>query len=107
MKALKIFGWVLVGIAGICVGGLVLGIGVQLLWNWLMPALFGLPEITYWQAVGLFVLCHLMLGSHGARYERHGKPKQGQPGHELRQRVISSLEKSEEDAHEAPAEGTA
>lgn len=25
-------------------------------WNWLMPLLFGLPTITFWQAFGLRVL---------------------------------------------------
>src|SRR5215472_10389985 len=32
------------------------------LWNWLMPALFHLPLITYWQAFGLMVLSRLLLG---------------------------------------------
>ena len=34
------------------------------LWNWLMPAIFGLPVITFWQAVGLLVLSHLLFKSH-------------------------------------------
>ena len=34
--------------------GLVLG--VRELWNWLMPDIFGLRTITYWQALGLMVL---------------------------------------------------
>jgi hypothetical protein len=25
----------------------------MLLWNWLMPTIFGLPNITFWQACGL------------------------------------------------------
>jgi hypothetical protein len=29
------------------------GILVYLLWNWLMPVIFGLPVITFWQAIGL------------------------------------------------------
>lgn len=29
---------------------------VSLLWNWLMPYLFKLPTIDYWQALGLVVL---------------------------------------------------
>jgi hypothetical protein len=33
------------------------------LWNWLMPALFGLKMVTFWQAVGLLVLARLLLGS--------------------------------------------
>ena len=30
---------------------------VYWLWNWLMPIIFGLKEITFWQAWGLNVLC--------------------------------------------------
>ena len=42
--------------------GLVLVLGALVpaicmwLWNWLIPDLFGLPIITYWQALGLMVL---------------------------------------------------
>ena len=34
------------------------GIGaiVMLLWNWLMPVIFGLPALSLWQALGLLVL---------------------------------------------------
>jgi hypothetical protein len=37
-----------------------LGYPVMLLWNWLMPQLFGLSEITFWQAIGLNVLCTIL-----------------------------------------------
>ena len=32
------------------------------LWNWLMPALFHLPMITFWQGLGLLVLSWLFFG---------------------------------------------
>ena len=35
---------------------------VMLLWNWLMPDVFGLTAISYWQALGLYVLCKLLFG---------------------------------------------
>lgn len=36
------------------------------LWNWLMPELFGLGVITFWQAVGLIILSKLFFGfGHG------------------------------------------
>ena len=38
------------------------------LWNWLMPALFGLRTITFAQAVGLLVLSKILLGG----FHRHG-----------------------------------
>ncbi len=37
-----------------------LGYPLMLLWNWLMPEIFGLPEITFWQAIGLNILCTIM-----------------------------------------------
>jgi hypothetical protein len=32
------------------------------LWNWLMPVLFGLRVIGFWQALGLLILSKLLLG---------------------------------------------
>jgi hypothetical protein len=32
------------------------------LWNWLMPVVFGLPSITFWQAIGLLVLSKILFG---------------------------------------------
>jgi hypothetical protein len=40
---------------------------VMRLWNWLLPALFGWRQITFWQAVGLLALCRILFGSHGFR----------------------------------------
>ncbi len=37
-----------------------LGDPVMLLWNWLMPELFGLSEVTFWQAIGLNILCTIL-----------------------------------------------
>ena len=38
---------------------------VMLLWNWLIPVIFGLKAITYFQALGLFLLSRILLGSFG------------------------------------------
>jgi len=48
---------------------------VQHLWNWLMPTVFGLHMITYWQALGLLGLSWLLFG--GPRM----LPGQGRGGH--------------------------
>lgn len=40
--------------------GLLMSLPVMLLWDWLMPTLFGLPEITWFQAWGLMILCSLL-----------------------------------------------
>jgi MFS family permease len=41
---------------------------VKLLWNWLLPPLFGWREVTFWQALGLLALCRILFGGFG----RHG-----------------------------------
>ena len=38
---------------------------VELLWNWLMPPLFGWRSITFWQAWGLLALCRILFGGFG------------------------------------------
>ena len=38
---------------------------VRLLWNWLLPPLFGLREITFWQALGLLALSRILVGGFG------------------------------------------
>lgn len=44
----------------------VFGFVVMSLWNWLVPALFGLRAIGYWQALGLVVLSRILFGGRGA-----------------------------------------
>jgi Ca2+/H+ antiporter, TMEM165/GDT1 family len=47
----------------------VFGFVVMSLWNWLMPIIFGLHPIHFWQAVGLLILSKILFGGfHG----RHG-----------------------------------
>ena len=41
---------------------LVLAWPFQLLWNWLVPAIFGLGNITFFQAFGLKLLLALVFG---------------------------------------------
>jgi hypothetical protein len=38
---------------------------VMSLWNWLMPAVFGLRAITFWQALGLLVFSRILFGRFG------------------------------------------
>ena len=38
------------------------GQAVLQLWNWLMPELFGLPPLRFWQAVGLMALSWILFG---------------------------------------------
>lgn len=36
--------------------GLFVAVPIMLLWNWLLPELFGVPEINFWQALGIYLL---------------------------------------------------
>ncbi|MDC9723237.1 MAG: hypothetical protein PSN34_10790 [Urechidicola sp.] len=60
-----IAGWVILGVIGIAGLAILFGFVIMWLWNWLMPELFGLAELTYWQAVGIFILSKILLGSCG------------------------------------------
>jgi Ca2+/H+ antiporter, TMEM165/GDT1 family len=46
----------------VIVGIVVFGQIVMLLWNALMPVVFHLPLITFWQALGLLVLSKILFG---------------------------------------------
>jgi hypothetical protein len=99
----KVTGWVLIGLVGIAAIGFGLGFVVMLLWNWLMPAIFDLPELGYWQAVGLTILCHLLFKSH--MHHRHRDEKHPKHIHDFRSRVRSMIhpERDETPAGDAPA----
>jgi len=61
IAAMIIFGGAaIVGLA------ILFGFVIMWLWNWLMPDLFGLTTITYWQGVGLFILAKILIGGCGS-----------------------------------------
>ena len=92
----KSFGIVLILV--IVVAGF--GQAVLQLWNWLMPAIFGLPVITFWQALGLLGLSWILfgglrgLGFHDVRMRRHSKDRFGRMTFEERASLRKSLEAS-------------
>src|SRR5262245_8346440 len=43
----------------------VLSAVVMGLWNWLMPTLFGVRVITFWQALGVLVFSRILFGRFG------------------------------------------
>ncbi len=55
----RIFGLVMVVV--IFVAGF--GTAVHQLWNAFVPVVFGLPALSYWQALGLLCLCTILFGS--------------------------------------------
>ena len=48
---------------------------IMLLWNALIPSIFGLATINFWQALGLFVLSRILFGGFGPF--GHGKMMMG------------------------------
>ena len=63
----KLFWMVPAAILGMAVFVFIGGEIVMRLWNWLVPMLFGLRQITFWQAIGILALCRILFGSHGFR----------------------------------------
>lgn len=54
-------------IFGLAVGiALLMALPVMLLWNALIPAIFGLTTISFWQALGLSLLCSLLFKSYSS-----------------------------------------
>jgi hypothetical protein len=56
---------------------------VMLLWNAIVPPVFGIAGVDFWQALGLFVLCRILFGSfsgaiggvrHGMGFHLHQNP---------------------------------
>ena len=54
-----------VALVGMAVFAFIGGQIVKLLWNWLVPSLFGLSALTFWQALGLLALCRILFGGSG------------------------------------------
>ena len=65
-KALKISVLILLAISAF-------GYVTMYLWNWLMPAIFGLRTITFVQALGLVILSKVLFGG----FHRHGGGRRG------------------------------
>ncbi len=79
VMGLRIAGFVVAGVVGVGIFALAFGWLVMILWNWIMPAIFSLPVIGYWQAFGIVILAKLILGGIGAG--RHWGPGHRAPGH--------------------------
>jgi hypothetical protein len=86
--------WIVLGplamlgfLAFVALGGVI----VQLLWNWLLPPLFGWHELGFWQALGMLALCRILFGGFGL----HGSGRagvRGRIGERVRERVAERME---------------
>ena len=75
--------WIIKGILFVLAAATVMSMAVMYLWNWLVPVLFAGPVITFWQALGLLVLCRILFrGFFGMRGGHRGGPM----GHHWRKR---------------------
>lgn len=52
--------FILTTIVGLFIVAAIVSLPVMLLWDWLMPSIFGLREITWFEAWGLNFLCGLL-----------------------------------------------
>ena|ERR1051325_9413889 len=74
-RTMRIILMIPIGIAAVIIFTFIGGTAVQLLWNWLLPPLFGWKELSFWQALGMLALCRILFGGVGGRggRRRYGK----------------------------------
>jgi len=70
VKGVKIFFFMVFAIIGSA-------FAVMLLWNWLIPVIFGLAVINFWQALGLLTLSKILFGFGGKRGGWGGHKRSG------------------------------
>jgi hypothetical protein len=54
----------LAALAAVLVSFLVFVLVFRWIWNRTVPAVFGLKQITFWQAVGILILASILTGGH-------------------------------------------
>ncbi len=70
---LRVIAAVITGIVAAAAVSLIAAVFVMLLWNWVMPEMFGLGVIGYWKAFGLTLLAKLLIGG----FAKHFPPPPG------------------------------
>ncbi len=60
---IKLIGATIIGLLIMILFAVLVGFPVMWLWNWLMPAIFGIVQIDIWEAIGLNLLCRLLIRS--------------------------------------------
>jgi len=64
---------------------------VRLLWNWLLPPLFGWRQITFWQALAMLALCRILFGGWGG-HGSSGPKLRGRMSHRMADRMAERWE---------------
>ncbi len=75
----RVLGKIVLGVLIAALIAVAVGALVMVLWNWLMPEIFGLGTITYWQGFGLVLLLRLLIGGFGEHGTKGPKEPKG-PG---------------------------
>ena len=70
MKTEETLTRVLLALGVIALYGILLGLPLQLLWNWLMPTIFNLPTITFWQAMGLNIMASILFKDNSIKNDK-------------------------------------
>jgi len=65
VKVLKVIGFTIAGLSLAVIFALVFSILVMHLWNKIMPDIFGIKTITFWQAFFIILLSKLLFGHFG------------------------------------------
>ena len=88
------------------IGGVILGAGlaflfgllVMALWNWVIPDIFGLSRITYWQAWALVVLAHILFKAGSGGGEGGGRRVRKEVSRGVREGVEKTIRQEVEEA---------
>jgi hypothetical protein len=64
---MQVIGTIVAAIAVLIGLSLLMSLPTMWLWDWLMPELFGLKEITLFQAWGVNFLCGMLFKSHNTK----------------------------------------
>lgn len=73
------------------------GFGFKFLWNWIMPDVFGLKEVTFWKAIGIFFLAKLIFGGFGSSSSSN-KAREKAAINEITSHIGESLHKEMQEA---------
>lgn len=91
-KGTKLAAFVILGVCAAVFFAALFAVVVKLLWNWLMPVIFGLGTITFMQAFGLILLARLLVGGwHRGHNETKHKSKRHDHLHKFFERDFSGI----------------
>jgi hypothetical protein len=96
-KVLMVIGFIILGVCLLFLFGWV----VMLLWNWLMPEIFGLKTLTYWQAWGVLALSCILFGRIGGGGGGKGSRSDRKRKRKLRSYIREHVEEEGEKAKSA------